>query len=129
MERRVIIQWTGTARQQLSELPKKVRQGILKKARQLRESDDPASVHKPLVAPLQGYYRFTYSRYRAVYSVTEDPLASGDVLVYVRIRFIAVGKRIERDRKDIFKIAEKMVKLELVDPMNYDDDDIEIDSD
>ena len=124
MERRTVIQWTETARQQLAAATKKVRQGLLKKADSLKTCADPKKAHKPLVGPLQGYYRITYSRYRAIYSVEEEELASGDVLVYVRIRFLAVGIRKERDRKDIYEIAEKMVQLGLVDvPDRKGDDD------
>ncbi len=115
MQRRVIVQWTDTAKKQLAALPRKVRRGLLDKAGALRECGDPREAHKPLVGPLSGYYRITYARYRAVYSAREEQIASGDVLVYVRVIFVAVGKRKERDAKDIYRIAEKMVNLGLVD--------------
>lgn len=115
MQRRVIVQWTDTAKKQLAALPRKVRRGLLDKAGALRECGDPRETHKPLVGPLQGYYRITYARYRAVYSACEEQITSGDVLVYVRVIFVAVGKRKERDAKDIYRIAEKMVNLGLVD--------------
>lgn len=115
MEHRVIIQWTETARRQLANLPKKVRRGLLDKAKNLRTCGDPRRAHRALVGPLTDYYRITYGRYRAVYCVQEDELASGDVLVYIRVLFVAVGIRKEHDRHDIYKLAEKMIDLGLID--------------
>lgn len=114
MARRVVIEWTATAKSQLAELPPKVRKGILSKADALQSCTDPKTAHKPLVGPLEGYYRLTYARYRAVYSVKEDKLPSGDSLVFIRIQFVAVGKREEHARDDIYKIAEKMVNLGII---------------
>ena len=107
--KRVSIRWTNTARQQLEELPPKVRKGLISKADGLLECDDPRSTHKPLFGSLQGCYRITYARYRAVYTVAEEELANGDVLVHIKITFIAAGKRKEHDKKDIYRIAQKMV--------------------
>jgi mRNA interferase RelE/StbE len=115
MERRITIQWTNTAKEQLAALPLEVRRGLLKKAGGLKDCSDPKSAHKPLRGPLEGFCRITNARYRAVYCVEEDELASGDVYVRVKICFVAAGKRKERDRKDIYKIAEKMLNLGLVD--------------
>jgi mRNA interferase RelE/StbE len=115
MERRVIVQWTTTAKDQLAELPRKVRRGLLDKANIVRDSDDPRKLGKVLVGPLQGYYRITYARYRAIYSVEEETLASGDALVKIYIRFVAVGQRKERDKKDVYAIAQKLVELGLID--------------
>ncbi len=111
MERRITIQWTDTAKAQLAKLPLKVRQGLLNKASGLRECSDPRSAYKPLLGPLAGFYRITYARYRAIYCVEEEELASGDILVHVKIRFVAAGQRKERDRQDIYRIAEKMIDL------------------
>ena len=122
MERRVTIQWTDTAKEQLAALPLKVRRGLLKKASGLRDCSDPKSAYKPLVGPLEGYYRITYARYRAIYCVDEDKLASGDVYFRVKIYFVAAGKRKERDRKDIYKIAEKMLNFGLVDLVEGEED-------
>ena len=122
MERRVSIQWTATAKEQLAGLPQKVRRGILQKADGLLSCDDPRGAHKPLSGPLQGYYRFTYARYRAVYTVDDERLANDDILVHIRIRFIAVGLRKERDRRDIYRIAEKMVDSGLMSLGGLSDD-------
>lgn len=115
MKQRVVLQWTSTAKKQLAALEPKVRRGLLDKAEGLRTCSDPRSAYKPLVGPLAGFYRLTYSRYRAVYSIEEEKLASGDVLVKIWIQFVAVGIRKERDKNDIYKIAEKMVKFGLID--------------
>jgi|GEM_PF-1863509 len=109
MEQRVSIQWTDTAKTQLKALPPKVRKGLIEKADGLLECDDPRSAYKPLHGPLQGYNRITYSRYRAVYRVEDEELASGDILVHITITFVAAGKRKEHDKRDIYRIAEKMV--------------------
>lgn len=114
MATRVVVQWTETARNQLAKLPKKVRRGILDKAGLLRDSPTPELVHKPLAGPLEGYYRFTYARYRAVYSVKQETIANGDILVHIVVTVIAVGKRSERDRQDIYRLAERLVKNQIV---------------
>src|SRR5579884_3164784 len=90
-ERRVIIQWTETARNGLAKLPKKVRRGLIDKANELLRANDPRRVHKPLQGPLEGYYRICYSRYRAIFSVDVETLANGDTVLRIIIRFVAVG--------------------------------------
>jgi len=122
MERRVSIQWTTTAKSQLAALPLKVRRGVLRKADELKSCADPKQAYKPLRGPLQGFYRFTFGRFRAVHSVDEECLANFDVLVHVRITFIAVGQRKVRDRKDIYRIAEKLVDTGLISLNDVGDD-------
>jgi mRNA-degrading endonuclease RelE of RelBE toxin-antitoxin system len=108
---RVSIQWTDTAKAGLAKLPPKVRRGLLDKANELRDSDNPESVHKPLTGPLQGYFRICYSRYRAIYSVERDSLSNGDVLVHVRIVFVVAGMRKEGDKQDVYRVAQKLLTL------------------
>jgi len=110
-DRRIIIQWTETAKECLRKLPLKVRRGLLNKADQLLECEDPRKVFKPLVGPLQGYYRITYSRYRAIYWVDEEILVNGDVRLRIIVRFVAAGIRKEGDKKDIYRFALRMLKL------------------
>lgn len=117
---RVIIQWTDTAKEGLKKLPRKVRRGLLDKANELREAENPREVHKPLVGPLSGFYRICYARYRAIYSVEEDYLASGNTLIRVIIKFVAVGIRKEGDRKDIYRLAQKLMDMGLLDPIERD---------
>ena len=78
------------------------------------EGMDPRKVNKPLRGPLSGFYRITFSRYRAVYCVEEEELASGDVLVQIRVLFIIAGIRKERSREDIYKVAEQIVEFGLI---------------
>jgi mRNA-degrading endonuclease RelE of RelBE toxin-antitoxin system len=125
MMRRVSIQWTRTARDQLAELEPKARKGIIEKADRLVASDDPRKGHKPLYGPLAGYFRLTYARYRAVYSVEDETLANGDILMHVKITFIAVGQRKEPDKKDIYRIAEKLVSDGIIPLGGLNDDSSE----
>lgn len=113
-QRRTILQWTASAKGHLAKLPKKVRRGLLDKASQLRDADDPKAVHKPLTGPLEGHYRIVYSRYRLIYTVDEETLANDDVLVHVRVVFIAAGVRKERDKRDVYKVAKRLVQLGLI---------------
>lgn len=117
---RVRIVWTHTAADSLRKLPKKVRAGILAKADELEDCEDPRAFHKPLTGPLHGYYRLTYARYRAVYTVSEDEILNGDVLVTVTVCFVAVGKREEHSKNDVYKLAQRAVELGLVDPISND---------
>lgn len=122
MTHRVTIRWTETAKKQLAELPPKVRRGLLDKANDLRNVANPLDVNKPLVGPLAGYNRICYARYRAIYTATEEPIANGDTLIHLTVIFIAVGQRKERDKNDIYRIAEKVVDLGIV-KFPPDDDD------
>ena len=117
---RVRIVWTETALGCLRALPKKVARGLLEKADELETCSDPRKAHKPLKGPLAGYYRITYARYRAVYRVEEEELASGDVLVTLTVQFVAAGKRDEHSRDDVYKVAQKIVEMGLID---LEDDD------
>ena len=112
MECLVSIAWTTTAKRGLSNLPKKVQRGLIEKIDELSGSD-PRAGNKPLIGPLQGCYRIVYSRYRAVYRVEEEKLANGETLIHLKVLFIAVGIRKERDKKDVYKLAEKLIRLTL----------------
>ncbi len=109
MERRVFIQWTTTAKNQLAALPTKARRGLLTKADGLAEVDDPRKGAKPLAGLLQGYYRIRYGRYRAIFQCSREKLANGDVWIHVRVRFVAVGKREAGGRADVYRIADKLI--------------------
>lgn len=122
-EKRVRVVWTETAKKNLAKLPQAVRRGLLKKAALLRDCADPRSASKPLWGPLQGFYRITYSRYRAIYDVEEEQLASGDVFVTITVRFVAAGIRKEGDKKDVYRFAQRMLKLGGID-LEFDEDDL-----
>ena len=51
-----------------------------------------------------------YSRYRAIFTVQEEVLADGDKLLHLNVIFIAAGIRKELDKKDVYKLAQKLVK-------------------
>src|SRR5437016_127937 len=114
---RVTVEWTQTARTALAQLPLKVRRGLLDKTEELRKADDPTTVYKPLTGPLQGYYRISYSRYRAIYSVARETLGGGEVAIHIIIRFVAVGIRKEGDKKDIYRFVQKLLKLGVIQPV------------
>jgi mRNA interferase RelE/StbE len=113
---RVSIQWTDTAKAGLAKTPLNVRRGILKKANLLREVDDPSKAHKRLTGTLCGYYRLTYARYRAIYTVEKEDLASGDILHKIIVQFVAVGIRKEGDKKDIYRLAQRLIELGIIPP-------------
>ena len=110
MNVRVRIQWTQTALKSLRKLPKKVQRGLLEKADELMRYD-PRRAHKPLTGPLQGCYRITYARYRAIYRVDEESKARGRTTVQLSVLFITAGIRKEHDRNDVYRLAEKLVRL------------------
>ena len=110
VKRTVVIRWTETAKSQLAKLPLKVRRGLLEKADRLAESDDPRKIYKPLVGPLEGYFRIPYSRYRAVFRVDEKKAAGGKIVLVVTITFVAVGVRKAGDKHDVYRLAEKLVE-------------------
>jgi len=94
----------------LKTLPPKVSIGLLKKADELTECEDPRKHCKRLTGPLHGYYRIVYGRYRAIFSVEEERIANGDVLVHLKVIFIVVGIRKEFDRNDVYRVARKLVE-------------------
>jgi len=110
MKIQVRVQWTQTALAALRKLPKKVQRGLLEKADDLLKCD-PRTVHKPLTGPLQGCYRITYGRFRAIYRVDEERTSGGRKVLSLKILFIAAGIRKERDKNDIYRLAEKIVRL------------------
>lgn len=112
---RVRVAWTQEAIACMKKLPPKVRRGLFDKVGQLANCDDPEQVHKPLTGTLAGYFRVPYARYRAVYRVEREDLPNGDALLTVTVVVIAAGKREERSRQDIYRVAQKLVNLGIVD--------------
>jgi mRNA-degrading endonuclease RelE of RelBE toxin-antitoxin system len=115
MEVRVNLKWTKTAKESLGSLSPKVRKGLLAKTDELANGTDPRKWCKPLTGPLQGYYRIVYSRYRAIFSVKEEVLASGDKILNLSVIFISVGIRKELDKNDVYRVARKLVEHVLPD--------------
>jgi mRNA interferase RelE/StbE len=111
-----IIRWTPTAKEHLARLPQKVRTGLIAKADELISIPDPTKVHKPLTDELEGCYRITYSRYRAIFTVRQKQAAKGAVEVEIIILFVAAGVRKEGDKNDVYRLATRLMKLGLLQP-------------
>lgn len=56
----------------------------------------------------------THGRYRVLFHVEEEQLASGDVSVRVRMLVVLVGIRREKDKKDVYQLAQKLVELGII---------------
>lgn len=112
----VSIQWTETAKAALAKLPHKVRRGLLDKANELRQVDDPTSVHKRLTGPLSGYYRICYSRYRAIYCVDTQKVAGNQIVRRITVLFVAAGVRKEGDKNDVYEFAQRLIRLGVIKP-------------
>jgi mRNA interferase RelE/StbE len=111
MSRHIFVKWTATAKKHLSQLPPDVAIDILRKVTALRDCDDPRQAGKPLLGPLQGYYRLSVGRYRVIFTMDEEELANGDVIVNITVTIVAVGIRKERDKKDVYRLAQRLVAL------------------
>lgn len=70
-------------------------------------SEDPEKKGKPLMGDLAGYrsLRTAGQRYRVIYKIEEK-----EVIVIV----VAVGRRKEGDRKDIYSLARKLFEQKLI---------------
>ncbi len=70
-------------------------------------SEDPDKKGKPLMGELTGYrsMRTAGQRYRVIYKIEKD-----QVIVAV----VAVGRRKEGDRKDIYSLARKLFEQKLL---------------
>lgn len=67
-------------------------------------SEEPEKKGKPLVAELIGFRSIRAGRYRIIYRVNLDR---------VEVVIVAVGKRCEGSREDIYTLARKLVRLHL----------------
>lgn len=121
MKRHIKVVWTVPAKNALARLPLNARRAILEKTRSLADCD-PKTAHKRLRGPLSEYYSIRFSRYRAVYRVDEERLANGDVLVFVRVLIVAAGMRKAGDRRDIYRLAERLIRFAKLETAQDDDD-------
>lgn len=121
MDHRVDIKWTETANNLLLQLPKKDARGIFQKISGLRDSD-PRKAGKALVGPFQGYRRVTYGRYRAIFSVEEEKLTDDCYRLLVRVIVVAVGIRKERDKRDVYRVAKKLLDLGLLKLQGFEEE-------
>ena len=111
MDRRTTIRWTRTAKEGLKQLDRKIRLAIIDKLDKLAECDDPRNVYKPLQGPLRGHYSIKTSRYRTIFTVREETLANGDVLVHLTVLVVMVGQRKEGDKRDVYRLAQKLISM------------------
>lgn len=72
-------------------------------------SQEPEKQGKPLTGELSGYrsLRAVGQRYRIIYRVVQKR---------VTVQVVAVGLRKEGSRSDIYALAQKLLKLKLVEP-------------
>ena len=124
MKRRVKVVWTVPARNALASLSPKIRHAILEKTRSLANCN-PKTAHKRLAGPLSEYYSIRVSRYRAIYRVDEERLTNGDVLVFVRVLMVAAGMRKAGDRRDIYRLAERLIRFAAIEIDQGEDEDQE----
>jgi mRNA-degrading endonuclease RelE of RelBE toxin-antitoxin system len=104
---KVSVYWTVPAKESLKKLPRKVREGLLRKSAELA-GGDPRKSCKPLTGSLQGFYRIVYSRYRAIFTVKEDA-KSGEL--HLVVIFITAGIRKESDKLDVYKLARRLAEF------------------
>jgi mRNA-degrading endonuclease RelE of RelBE toxin-antitoxin system len=93
----VRIGFSADAKAVFDKLPAKVRDGLRRK---LRDFGANQAIGKPLVGALQGYYRVTYGRIRAVAEVLAR-VAGGIVVVHV----LHIGMRKEGSASDPYETA------------------------
>ena len=82
----------------------------MRKVGALRETD-PRIAGKPLVEPLAGCYRVRFGHYRAVYRVEETKDEHGQIILRLTVVILMVGKREEGSRRDVYKLAKKLIGL------------------
>lgn len=73
--------------------------------------DDPEKQGKELHGELRGYrcVRAVGQRYRIIYRIKNSA---------VIVLIVAVGLRKEGDKKDVYKLAQKMIRLRLIEPIS-----------
>jgi len=106
MTHRVVI--APTALRMLAGIPdRRVREVIVKRIDGLQT--DPEKQGKALIGELSEYrsLRVSGERYRIIYRVCRQ-----SVFVYI----VAIGIRKEGSREDIYRLAQKLIRLRLVEP-------------
>ena len=104
MKYRILI--TDTCLRLIGKIPdKKIQRSILDRIQKL--SDEPEKQGKKLVKDLAGFRSVhAAGRYRIIYKIEKRT-----VIIYV----LAAGIRKEGDKKDIYKIAKKLLEAGLMD--------------
>ena len=104
------VLFTATAREMLRDISdRRIRALIIGRAGKLAE--EPEKQGKPLGSELAGYrsVRAVGQRYRIVYRVDR-----GEVQVLI----VAVGIRRDRHRRDVYRIAQRLIQMGLMPPQN-----------
>jgi mRNA interferase RelE/StbE len=104
--KRWTVSLTRDAEIQLSTIrDQRIRNGLIARLRQLE--NEPESQGKPLTDELVGYrsVRAVGQRYRIIYKVKAER---------VIVTVVALGMRKEGDKKDIYQLAKKLMRLGLL---------------
>jgi mRNA interferase RelE/StbE len=104
--KRWIVSLTRDAEIQLSTIgDQRIRNGLIARLRQLE--NEPESQGKPLTDELVGYrsVRAVGQRYRIIYKVKAER---------VIVTVVVLGMRKEGDKKDIYQLAKKLMRLGLL---------------
>ena len=105
--KRWAVRLTRRAEVQLAAIKdRRVQEGLRSGLRRLEY--EPELKGKPMIDELAGYHslRAVGQRYRIIYKVKEE-----QVLVVV----VTVGIRKEGDKKDVYELAKKLIRLSLLD--------------
>jgi mRNA interferase RelE/StbE len=105
------IKWTETAVKHAEAISdQRIKQLILERVDQLARS--PEQQGKPLIGELAGYrsVRAVGQRYRIIYHVQRQ-----EVIVLI----VAVGRRKQGDRGDVYELARKLLRQRLVRPPGH----------
>ncbi len=108
---RVSVIWSATAEAGLAKLPLEARQSLLDGIAALRDADDFGAVCDPLLPPLCEKFNFICGRYKAIYTVQRDQLASGDVLTRVEVVAVTAKDRTEDEKRQIYRLAQKLMNI------------------
>jgi len=102
------VRWTDQALGMLREIGDRRIQRLLVEAGKTL-AQEPEKKGKPMIGPLSGYrsLRVAGQRYRLIYRIEREK-----ILVWIA----AAGIRKEGDRRDVYRLAEKLVRLGLVGP-------------
>ena len=100
------VRWTETALKLAEAIPdQRIKRALYDRAGQLAKS--PEKQGKPLIGELNGFrsVRAAGQRYRIVYRVERREVV---------VAIVAVGKRKEGDKSDVYALAKKLVRLGLL---------------
>ncbi|MXY42813.1 MAG: type II toxin-antitoxin system RelE/ParE family toxin [Dehalococcoidia bacterium] len=104
------VLFTKKAREMLRSISdRRIRAQIIQRVEKLAE--EPEKQGKPLGSELAGYrsIRAVGQRYRIIYRVDRDE---------VQVLIIAVGIRRDRHRRDVYRLAQRLIQMGLLPPQN-----------